>query len=50
MCTPSGAAHALDSTGLLDYHARLYDPALARFVSADTIVSGAGAAAHFHVV
>ena len=27
----------LDSTGLLDYHARLYDPTLARFVSADTI-------------
>ena len=28
----------LDSTGLLDYHARLYDPALARFVSADSVV------------
>ena len=28
----------LDSTGLLDYHARLYDPTLARFVSADSVV------------
>ena len=28
----------LDSTGLLYYHARYYDPGLARFVSADSIV------------
>ncbi len=32
----------LDSTGLLDYHARLYDPTLARFVSADSVVPGQG--------
>lgn len=31
----------LDSgSGLLYYHARYYDPALARFVSADTIIPG----------
>jgi RHS repeat-associated protein len=30
----------LDGTGLLYYHARYYDPILARFVSADTIVPG----------
>src|SRR5688572_2009896 len=30
-----------DGTGLLYYHARYYDPALARFVSADSIVPGA---------
>jgi len=28
----------LDGTGLLYYHARYYDPALARFVSADSVV------------
>ncbi len=28
----------LDSTGLLYYHARMYDPGLARFVSGDSIV------------
>jgi RHS repeat-associated protein len=33
----------LDGTGLLYYHARYYDPVLVRFVSADTIVPGAGA-------
>ncbi|MBK9713842.1 MAG: hypothetical protein IPO81_21465 [Kouleothrix sp.] len=33
----------LDGTGLLYYHARYYDPALARFVSADTMVPGVGA-------
>jgi RHS repeat-associated protein len=33
----------LDGTGLLYYHARYYDPVLARFVSADSIVPGAGA-------
>jgi RHS repeat-associated protein len=32
----------LDASGLLYYHARYYDPVLARFVSADTIVPGAG--------
>jgi RHS repeat-associated protein len=32
-----------DPTGLLYYHARFYDPVLARFISADTIVPGAGA-------
>ena len=35
----------LDSTGLLYYHARYYDPGLARFVSADSIVPGMAAAA-----
>ena len=29
-----------DDTGLLYYHARYYDPALARFLSADTLVPG----------
>jgi RHS repeat-associated protein len=32
-----------DDTGLLYYHARYYDPALARFVSADSIVPSAEA-------
>ena len=31
-----------DATGLLYYNARYYDPALGRFLSADTIVPGAG--------
>lgn len=31
----------LDGTGLLYYHARYYDPVLARFISADSIVPGA---------
>jgi RHS repeat-associated protein len=35
----------LDGTGLLYYHARYYDPSLARFVSADTIVPDVGALA-----
>ena len=30
----------LDGTGLLYYHARYYDPNLARFVSADSVVPG----------
>ena len=30
----------LDSTGLLYYHARYYDPNLGRFVSADSVVPG----------
>jgi RHS repeat-associated protein len=30
-----------DDTGLLYYHARYYDPSLARFVSPDSIVQGA---------
>ena len=30
----------LDGTGLLYYHARYYDPSLARFLSADTLVPG----------
>jgi RHS repeat-associated protein len=30
----------LDGTGLLYYHARYYDPSLARFVSADSVVPG----------
>ena len=33
----------LDGTGLLFYNARYYDPVLARFISADSIVPGAGA-------
>src|SRR4051794_34789574 len=33
----------LDGTGLLYYHARYYDPVLARFVSADSVVPGAEA-------
>ncbi len=32
----------LDDTGLLFYNARYYDPGIGRFVSADTIVPGAG--------
>ncbi len=31
----------LDATGLLYYHARYYDPSLARFISPDSIVPGA---------
>jgi RHS repeat-associated protein len=30
----------LDATGLLYYHARMYDPLLGRFVSADSVVPG----------
>ncbi len=30
----------LDGTGLLYYHTRMYDPVLARFVSADSVVPG----------
>jgi RHS repeat-associated protein len=30
----------LDTTGLLYYHARSYDPTLARFISADSVVPG----------
>ncbi len=30
----------LDGTGLLHYHARYYDPGLARWVSPDTLVPG----------
>jgi RHS repeat-associated protein len=33
-------AQRLDGTGLLYYHARYYDPTLARFVSADSVVPG----------
>jgi RHS repeat-associated protein len=33
----------LDGTGLLYYHARYYDPILARFISADSVAPGAGA-------
>jgi RHS repeat-associated protein len=32
----------LDGTGLLYYHARYYDPGLGRFISADSVVPGAG--------
>ncbi len=39
--TPLGfTGQRLDSTGLLYYHARMYDPVLARFVSADSVVPG----------
>ena len=31
-----------DDTGLLFYNARYYDPAIGRFISADTIVPGSG--------
>ncbi len=34
-----------DDTGLLYYHARMYDPALGRFVSPDSIVPGASSGA-----
>jgi hypothetical protein len=33
----------LDDTGLLFYNARYYDPAIGRFLSADTIVPGSTA-------
>jgi RHS repeat-associated protein len=33
----------LDGTGLVYYHARSYDPGLGRFLSADSVVPGAGA-------
>ncbi len=32
----------LDASGLMDYKARFYDPALGRFVQPDTIIPGAG--------
>jgi RHS repeat-associated protein len=35
----------LDTTGLLYYHARYYDPSLARFVSADSVVPGSASGA-----
>ncbi|MBS1967340.1 MAG: hypothetical protein JST60_16320 [Chloroflexi bacterium SZAS-1] len=33
----------LDTTGLLYYHARYYNPVLGRFASADTLVPSASA-------
>ena len=35
----------LDGTGPLYYHARLYDPVLGRFVSADSVVPGSATGA-----
>jgi RHS repeat-associated protein/uncharacterized repeat protein (TIGR01451 family) len=32
----------LDDTGLLYYNARMYDPVLARFISADSVIPGSG--------
>jgi len=39
--TRSYTGQQLDGTGLLYYHARYYDPGLARFISADSIVQEA---------
>jgi len=39
--TRNYTGQVLDGTGLLYYNARYYDPAIGRFISADTIVPGA---------
>lgn len=36
------AQESLDSVGLDDYNARLYDPALGRFLSTDPLISHPG--------
>ena len=39
---PDHTGQRRDDPGLLFYNARYYDPAIGRFISADTIVPGSG--------
>jgi RHS repeat-associated protein len=41
-CRAVWHAQRLDISSLLYYNARMYDPLLARFISADTVVPGSG--------